>query len=100
MRSLFTIFQQESHSRAKKGAFSVSIQISVTPVGIPSGTSDKEHTAIAGDVRDMGSKMEGVNPPAMPWRRAWQLTPVFLLENPMDREPWQATVYGVAKSWT
>ena len=22
------------------------------------------------------------------------------LENPMDREPWWATVYGVTKSWT
>ena len=22
------------------------------------------------------------------------------LENPMDRGPWQATVHGVAKSWT
>ena len=22
------------------------------------------------------------------------------LENPMDREAWQATVHGVAKSWT
>ena len=22
----------------------------------------------------------------IPWRRAWQSTPVFLLENPMDRE--------------
>ena len=22
------------------------------------------------------------------------------LENPMDRRAWQATVYGVAKSWT
>ena len=36
----------------------------------------------------------------MPWRRAWQPTPVFLLENPMDRGAWWATVHGVAKSWT
>ena len=60
----------------------------------------KNTPAIAGDVRDTGSEMEGLNPPAIPWRRAWQLTPVFLLENPMDREAWPATVYGVAKSWT
>ena len=32
--------------------------------------------------------------------RKWQLTPVFLLENPMDRGAWQATVHGVAKSQT
>ena len=35
-----------------------------------------------------------------PWRRAWQPTPVFLLENPMDRGAWRAAVRRVAKSWT
>ena len=36
-----------------------------------------------------------------PWRRKWQPTPVFLPgENPMDRRPWRATVYGVAESRT
>ena len=35
----------------------------------------------------------------IPWRRAWQPTPVFLLENPMDRGAWRATVHRVAKSW-
>ena len=54
------------------------------------------------------------NPPAMqecrrhrfdpwarriPWRRAWQPTPVFL-ENPVDKGAWQPTVRGVAKSQT
>ena len=34
------------------------------------------------------------------WRRAQQPTPVFLPENPMDREAWRATVQRVAKSWT
>ena len=34
----------------------------------------------------------------IPWRRAWQPTPVFLLGNPRDRGTWQATVHGVAKS--
>ena len=33
----------------------------------------------------------------IPWRREWKPTPVFLLENPMDRGAWQATVYGVAE---
>ena len=39
----------------------------------------------------------------IPWRRAWQPTPVFLyscLGNSMDREAWRATVHGVAKSRT
>ena len=35
-----------------------------------------------------------------PWRRAQQLTPVFLPENFMDRGTWWATVHRVAKSWT
>ena len=32
------------------------------------------------------------------WRREWLSIPVFLLENPMDRGAWWATVHGVAKS--
>ena len=24
----------------------------------------------------------------IPWRRAWKLAPVFLLENPLDRGAW------------
>ena len=36
----------------------------------------------------------------IPWRRTWQPTPVFFLENPMDRGVWRATVHGVAKSRT
>ena len=47
------------------------------------------------------------NPPAMretwfgkiPWRRAWQPTPVFLLgESLWNRGAWLATVYDVAKT--
>ena len=30
----------------------------------------------------------------IPWRRGWQLTPVYLLENPMDRGAWRARVHG------
>ena len=42
----------------------------------------KNPPANAGDIRDVGS-----NPwvGMIPWRRAWQPTPVFLLENSMDR---------------
>ena len=35
-----------------------------------------------------------------PWRRRWQPTPVFVLENPMNRETWWAAIYGVAESYT
>ena len=36
----------------------------------------------------------------IPWRRAWQPIPVFLLENPMDRGAWWATVHAVSESDT
>ena len=36
----------------------------------------------------------------MHWRRKWQATPVFLLENPGDGGAWWAAVYGTAQSRT
>ena len=36
----------------------------------------------------------------IPCRRAGQPTPVFLLENSMDRGAWQAAVLSVAQNWT
>ena len=30
----------------------------------------------------------------IPWRREWQPTPVFCLENSMDRGAWYAIVHG------
>ena len=36
----------------------------------------------------------------MDWRRKWQPTPVFLLENPRVGGAWQAAVYGVAQNQT
>ena len=35
-----------------------------------------------------------------PWRRKWQLTPVFLPGKSQGWGAWQASVHGVAKSWT
>ena len=35
-----------------------------------------------------------------PLETKWQSTPVYRLENPMDRGAWKATVHGVAKSQT
>ena len=34
------------------------------------------------------------------WSRKWQPTPIFLLQNCMDRGAWWATVKGAAESWT
>ena len=31
----------------------------------------------------------------IPWRRTWQPTPVFFLENPVDKRVWKATVHRV-----
>ena len=36
----------------------------------------------------------------VPWRRAWQPTPVFLPENSMDRGAWRVMVHRVTKSRT
>ncbi|XP_055274995.1 protein-cysteine N-palmitoyltransferase HHAT isoform X4 [Moschus berezovskii] len=36
----------------------------------------------------------------IPWRRAWQPTPVILPGESMERRAWWATVHSLAKSWT
>jgi len=36
----------------------------------------------------------------VPWKRAWQPIPVFLLGNPIDRGAWWTMVHGVAKNET
>ena len=36
----------------------------------------------------------------IPWRRKWQPTQCFYLENPRDGGAWWAAVYGVAQSDT
>ena len=36
----------------------------------------------------------------MNWRKKWQPTAVFLLENPRDGGAWWAAVYGVEQSQT
>ena len=65
-------------------------------MGFPSGSMVKNMIANAGDTRDVGS-IPGSG--RSPWRKKWQLTPVFLPgENPMGRGAWQATVHGVAES--
>ena len=66
-------------------------------LGVPwwlSGSEGKEYACNAGDL----SLIPGSG--RFPWRRKWQPTPVFLLENPMDGRARQATVHGVAKSQT
>ena len=33
----------------------------------------------------------------IPWRRKWQPTPVFFLENSLDRGAWRATIRGITR---
>ena len=63
-----------------------------TDKGLPRGTTMKHLPASAGDMRDGGSKI--------PWRRAWQPTPVSL---PGEAHGQRSLVgYGpqAVKSWT
>ena len=53
----------------------------------------KNPPANAGDIRDAGLE----RPPGGGHGNPLQYS---CLENPMDREAWEATVHGVVKSWT
>ena len=57
----------------------------------------KNPPANAGDIRDVGSIPELGRSPGEGYSNQIQYS---CLENPMDRGAWQATVLGVAKSWT
>ena len=59
------------------------------------GSDGKESTCNAGDPDSIPGLIGKI-----PWRRAWQPTPVSCLENPMDRGAWWAAVHGVTKSRT
>ena len=61
--------------------------------GFPGGSMVKNLPANAGDAGSTtgsGRSLGGGNGNPLQYR---------CLENPMDRGAWQATVYGVAKSW-
>ena len=57
----------------------------------------KNLPANAGDVRDIGTLCGLGRSPGGGHANPLQYS---CLENPMDRGAWQATVHGVAKSWT
>ena len=66
---------------------------SVIRSGFPGGSDGKEAVCPC--------RRPGFNPwvGKTPWGREWQPTPVFCLENSMERGAWGATVHGVAKTW-
>ena len=57
----------------------------------------KNPPANAGDVRDEGSIPGSGKYPGGRYGNPLQYS---CLENPMNREAWQATVHGVTESWT
>ena len=57
----------------------------------------KNLPASAGDTRDAGSILGSGRSPGVGNGNPLQY---FYLENPMSRGAWQATVHGVAESWT
>ena len=66
-------------------------------MGFPGGASGKEPAC-----QCRRCKRLGFDPwvGKIPWRKAWQPTPVFSWKNPMDRGAWWATAHGVAKNQT
>ena len=61
------------------------------------GTRGKEPTCKSGNERDMGSDPGSGRSPGGGRGKPLQCS---FPENPMDREPWWATVHWVTKSWT
>ena len=56
----------------------------------------KNPPANAADIRDVGSILGFRRSPG---RRAWQATPIFFLDNPIDRGAQWATVHRITNSW-
>ena len=57
----------------------------------------KNPPANAGDIRDLGSIIGSGRSPGGGHGNPLQYS---CLENPMDREAWQATIHRIAQSWT
>ena len=82
----------------------------VTCVGFPGSSAGKESAFYARDLRsitgfeDLLEKRTATHSSILAWRILWPEKPCRLqysgLENFTDREAWQATVHGVAKSQT
>ena len=75
--------------------------LNIVPCAIPRASQVvlvvKNSPANAGDLRDLGSIPESGRSPE--GRHGCPLQ-YSSLENPMDREAWQATVHKVTQSWT
>ena len=63
-------------------------------MGFPGGSNGKESACIAGDPGSIPGSGR------VPGEGNGNPLQYSCLENPMDREVWEAAVYEVAKSWT
>ena len=70
------------------------MKMSICKVGLPRWLSGLEHTFQCKGCRFLPCVGK------IPGRKAWQATPVFLPENPMDRGAWPVTLHRVTKSQT
>ena len=68
--------------------------VKIITLVVPGGSDDKES---AYNAEDPGSILESGRSPGEGNGYPFQYS---CLENPMDRGPWQATVYGITKSQT
>ena len=86
------LIQRDTHSEGSKEKlvrnYTGASQVTLVVKNLP---------ANAGDVRDIGS-IPGFG--KIPWRRAWQPTPVFLPGESHGQRSWRATVHRVAKNRT
>ena len=73
------------------------LDIIIHNVNYPVGTRGKEPPANAGDSRDVGLIPQSRRSPGVGHGNPLHCS---CLENPMDREAWQATVHRVTKSRT
>ena len=84
--------QNVGHDWATKLNWSGINLLRPTYLFFPDGSDSKESTCNVGDMCLI---------PGLGWfpGREWLPSPVFDLENSMDRGAWQATVHGVTKTW-
>ena len=74
--------------------FFLFLAVSLSLYSFPGGSDGKESTCNVGDL----ASIPGLG--RSPGGRHGNPLPYSCLENPMDREAWQATVHGVAKRQT
>ena len=69
-------------------------QLNTFTLGFPGGSDSKVSACNAGDLSSIPGSGRS------PGEGNGNLLQYYCLENPMDRGAWQASVHGVAKSWT